>query len=160
MIRKCILLVFVLFSLQCSQSEENSNAADKIQEQQILSLVNAYRAKACLCGSNSFAAAPPVKLNAKLMAAAKAHSDDMQRRNQMTHYGKNGESPTQRLAKVGYQWRIWAENVAMGQPNEESVVKAWMESPGHCANIMNPQATEIGVARTGQYWTILLAAPR
>lgn len=47
----------------------------------------------------------------------------------------------------------------MGQQNEEEVMKSWLKSPGHCANIMNPDVTEVGVARSGTYWTQLFAAP-
>jgi len=47
----------------------------------------------------------------------------------------------------------------MGQQNEEEVMKSWLKSPGHCANIMNPNVTEVGVARSGNYWTQLFATP-
>ena len=52
-----------------------------------------------------------------------------------------------------------SENVAMGQQNEEEVMKSWLSSPGHCANIMNPNVTEVGAAHSGDYWTQLFAAP-
>ena len=64
-----------------------------------------------------------------------------------------------RLSKAGYKWSTWAENVAMGQQNEEEVMKSWLSSPGHCANIMNPNVTEVGAAHSGDYWTQLFAAP-
>lgn len=156
--KKILIAMLAVFSLQCSKSQEN-NQANPMAEK-ALSLVNAYRSKSCNCGANNFAAVPEVKLNAKLTQAAQAHSDYMLEHNQMTHYGKDKTGPNQRLAKVGYKWATYAENVASGYPNEESVIKGWMESPGHCANIMNPQVTEMGIARSGNFWTIVLAAPR
>ena len=44
--------------------------------------------------------------------------------------------------------------------SEEGTVKAWIESPGHCRNIMNSNYTEIGVARVGDYWTLVLGTRR
>ena len=83
----------------------------------------------------------------------------MRHRNTMTHYSKDAKDPGDRLSKAGYKWSTWAENVAMGQQNEEEVMKSWLKSPGHCANIMNPNVTEVGVARSGTYWTQLFATP-
>ena len=38
------------------------------------------------------------------------------------------------------------ENVAMGPPNADAVMKGWLGSPGHCANIMTPGFKEMAVA--------------
>ena len=77
----------------------------------------------------------------------------MAQRNQLTHYSKNGSDPGKRLSKAGYHWQAYAENVAMGYSDEKTVVQGWISSPGHCANIMNPNVKEMGVARKGKYWT-------
>jgi len=52
------------------------------------------------------------------------------------------------------------EDELMGYPNEQSVIKAWMQSRGHCTNIMNKNLTEVGVGREANYWTMALARPR
>ncbi len=54
-------------------------------------------------------------------------------------------SPPDRLAAVNYTWSAYGENVAAGQRSGTEVVSAWMNSPGHRANILNPAYTEIGV---------------
>ncbi|GJH40161.1 hypothetical protein RCZ04_07110 [Capnocytophaga sp. HP1101] len=125
----------------------------------MLALINQQRQKGCKCGSNYFKPVPPLKWNKTLEKVAKAHSDDMQRHNTMTHNSKNGDGPGKRLTNAGYKWTTWAENVAMGQETEEQAMKSWLSSPGHCENIMNAQVTEVGVARSGKYWTQLFAAP-
>ena len=154
---KKLLLLLAILSLQCSKSQDSDNVSLKTNK--MLTLINQQRQKGCNCGNTYYKAVPPLKWNTTLEKVAKAHSDDMRRRNTMTHYGKDAKDPGNRLNKAGYKWSTWAENVAMGQQNEEEVMKSWLKSPGHCANIMNPDVTEVGVARSGTYWTQLFATP-
>ena len=154
---KKLLLLLAILSLQCSKSQDSETTG--LNSEKMLTLINQQRQKGCNCGNTYYKAVPPLKWNATLEKVAKAHSDDMRRRNTMTHYGKDAKDPGDRLSKAGYKWSTWAENVAMGQQNEEEVMKSWLESPLHCANIMNAQVTEVGVARSGKYWTQLFAAP-
>ena len=49
------------------------------------------------------------------------------------------------LNQNGISYWYAGENIAMGQPTPESVVTAWMNSPGHKANILNANYTHIGV---------------
>jgi uncharacterized protein YkwD len=81
-----------------------------------------------------------------LTAAAQAHSQDMADHNFMGHNGSNGSSPWDRIIAAGYtKWTGLAENVAAGYQTPEAVVKGWMASPGHRANIVNCKLKEIGV---------------
>ena len=82
----------------------------------------------------------------------------MAQRNQLTHSSKNGDDPGKRISKAGYQWNAYAENVAMGYPDERAVIQGWLKSPGHCANIMKPNVKEMGVAKKGKYWTQVFAS--
>ncbi|HJR68496.1 MAG TPA: CAP domain-containing protein, partial [Gammaproteobacteria bacterium] len=68
---------------------------------------------------------------------------------------------------TGYAWRGSGENVAAGQRTAEEVVEAWLDSPGHCATLMEPKFTETGIAfalapgkNPDVYWTQVFAAPR
>ncbi len=122
----------------------------------VLELTNAERARAGL---------PALRWNAQLAQAAQVHSADQARRNTLTHYGPNGESPGDRIAATGYQYRSWAENAAMGYRSAESVMDGWMNSSGHRANILRSSVTEIGLglaySSSGRpYWTQVFAAPR
>jgi uncharacterized protein YkwD len=134
---------------------------------ELLKLVNAARAEPRTCGSKKFSAAPPVEWNAKLADAALAHSRDMAKRNYFSHQAKDGSTVGARAKKAGYRWRRIGENIATGQGSPEQVMSGWLASPGHCANIMNPHYTEMGVAYavnpksdTTIYWTQVFGTPR
>ncbi|NYT95924.1 CAP domain-containing protein [Salinispora sp. H7-4] len=121
---------------------------------EVIRLANAERAKAG-CAALS--------VDDKLMTAAQRHSQDQADHRKMSHTGSNGSSPGDRLGDVGYQWRTYGENVAWNQQSPEAVMTAWMNSPGHRANILNCSFTEIGVgvaSSNGPYWTQVFAAPR
>jgi len=131
-------------------------------EDEVLELVNAERARGASCGDlGRFAPADPVVSNAALRCAARNHSRDMAERGFFDHTNPDGEGPGERIARTGYQPRTWGENIAFGQTSPRAVVDAWMESPGHCANVMNPAFTELGVGyEAGDYWTQVFGAPR
>ena len=125
------------------------------EEAQILAQINAARAQPRSCDStHHYAAAAPLTWNARLGGAAWAHSDDMARNGyheataqdpEAPHQGSDGSSPQDRITQAGYDWRMSGENVAAGfKPTE--VVAAWLASPGHCENIMNPAFKDIGIS--------------
>ncbi|MFD8613546.1 CAP domain-containing protein [Streptomyces sp. NPDC059631] len=113
---------------------------------QILALVNNERAKA---GCSALTANPA------LAAAAQAHSEDMAAHRNMSHTGSDGSAPGDRITAAGYTWSTYGENVAYGYTSAAQVMAAWMDSPGHKANILNCAFKEIGVglAQPGGYWT-------
>jgi uncharacterized protein YkwD len=133
----------------------------------VLALVNAARSKARKCGAKEYPAVPPVTLSAVLSRAALVHSQDMDNKNFFEHQGSDGSTVGIRTARVGYKWRTVGENIAIGAQTAESVVQGWLDSPGHCVNIMTPGFTEMGIAfvvdrksDAGIYWTQVFAAPR
>jgi uncharacterized protein YkwD len=135
--------------------------------QKVLSLVNAARAKPRKCGQTQFAAAAPLALSAILSRAALIHSQDMANKKFFDHRGSDGSTVGTRAARVGYKWRTVGENIAVGVETPEDVVQGWLDSPGHCANIMAPGFTDMGIAfvvdrksEPGIYWTQVFAAPR
>ena len=84
-------------------------------------------------------------------------------RRTMQHTGPGGTDAGDRLSRLGYRWSFWAENVAAGQTTASQVVGAWWNSPGHRANMLNPSARHIGVARKVAsngvpYWTMVITA--
>jgi Cysteine-rich secretory protein family/IPT/TIG domain len=101
----------------------------------------------------------PLARNSDLDVSAQAHSEDMARRNVMSHYGANGSNPGQRIHAAGYPWVTWGENVAYGWATPAIVMNAWINSPGHRANLLNANFREIGIGvasspATGRlYWT-------
>ncbi|MFT6289814.1 MAG: hypothetical protein ACJAR2_000399 [Ilumatobacter sp.] len=127
--------------------------------QDVLDLVNVERTSRGLGA---------LKLNAKLNEAALLHSADQAFHGRIFHDSPNGTDPGQRIALQGYEFSTWGENVAAGFRSPGSVMVAWMASPGHCRNILNPAFTELGVghvnkiddpARFRDYWSQEFARP-
>lgn len=136
-------------------------------QRDVLALVNQARARPRRCGSKSFPAAPPLTLSTMLSRAALSHAQDMAAHDHFEHTGSNGSTPAQRVTLAGYQWRNVAENIAAGATTADAVVDGWLDSPGHCANIMDAQYTEMGVgfavndkSRTGIYWAQEFGRPK
>ncbi len=120
-------------------------------------LINAYRRKKGL---------PPLSLSAKLTRAAMAHSRDLARFDRISHHGSDGSDPWDRVKRSGYRARLAAENVGTGQASLREVLRGWQNSPGHNANLLLKDATQMGIAlvydpkteyRT--FWTLVLGAP-
>ena len=123
-------------------------------------LVNAARAEQRTCGSQGvFAAAAPLTLDGRLIAAAQKHSVDMHEHGFMSHAGSDGSSPSDRVEREGYAWRRLSENVASGYTTPEAVMAAWLGSDGHCANIMDGGVTDLGLGLEGVRWTQVFARP-
>jgi uncharacterized protein YkwD len=134
----------------------------------VLVAVNAARATGRICGAQHFAPAPAVAWNGALGDAALAHSLDMARQRYFSHQGKDGRQVGERALQAGYHWRRIGENIAVGQESADEAVAGWLSSPGHCANIMNRDFTEMGVAYAINsnreiarvYWTQVFGTPR
>jgi uncharacterized protein YkwD len=110
----------------------------------ILEAVNSARATGRTCGEQYFGPARALAWNRALGDAALAHSLDMARQRYFSHEGKDGRTVTDRAVQAGYRWRRVGENIAAGQETPQEVVSGWLDSPGHCANIMSPDFTEMG----------------
>ncbi|MBD2296369.1 CAP domain-containing protein [Anabaena sphaerica FACHB-251] len=141
----------------------NVGAAQQAQasvSDEVIQLVNQARSQGRVCGNQRFASVGPLSVNGSLSRAAQLHSSDMAARRQMSHTGSNGSSAGDRAKQAGYQWRAIAENVAAGQKSASAVVQAWLNSPGHCRNIMNSNYSDSGVGAVqggdGKiYWTMV-----
>ena len=81
------------------------------------------------------------------------------------HISSDGREMRDRIDATGYKWRSIRENAASGQLSAREVVRGWMKSPGHRANILSDDISEIGVGfavddRTGTtYWIQKFANP-
>jgi uncharacterized protein YkwD len=96
----------------------------------------------------------PLVVDERLTAAAQLHSEDMLAQGYFDHTSLDGRSPWDRAKAQGYA-NPGAENIAKGQATAEDVVRAWMDSPGHRANILNCDLREIGVGHADRVWTQL-----
>ena len=109
--------------------------ASEISPENIVKLVNDQRT------ANGLS---PVKINAELQNAAITKSQDMIYRNYFDHYAF-GQTPWMFILRSGYNYSVAGENLAKGFSTSEGIVNAWMNSPTHKANILNPDYQEIGV---------------
>jgi uncharacterized protein YkwD len=90
---------------------------------------------------------PALTENQKLDQDAQNKLKDMFARQYFEHVSPDGKGPADQAATVGYQYVIIGENLALGNfKNDAALVEAWMNSPGHRANILNVKYQEIGVA--------------
>ena len=112
---------------------ENLNATD------IVKLTNEYRITLGL---------PPLRENFQLTHAAEYRANDMIRNSYYAHVNPvTGENPGDAIKQANYQFKSYAENIAMGNwQSNGHIVDGWINSPGHRANIVNPDIREIGVA--------------
>jgi len=134
-------------------------------EDEVFALTNARRAEGAVCGGRSFAPAKPLVPDAILRTAARDHSRDMGAANYFEHVSPDGRSPIDRMHSAGWNGKTGGENIYGGHKDgapmsAAEVVLGWMESPGHCSNIMDPRFKTLGVgfaaapgSRLGNYWT-------
>ncbi len=153
-----ITIFSILFFSTCQKDDSLYELAPANPDKQILiSLINETRLKGCNCGNDYFPPVNPIKWNDTLELAAKEHSNDMKDNNYFDHKGNDGSSVGDRINKYSYKWSTCGENIAKGYSTEQKVIKGWIDSPGHCRNIMNGNFKEVAVATKGAYWTQVFA---
>jgi uncharacterized YkwD family protein/spore coat assembly protein SafA len=126
----------------------NADSVTKL-ENQVIVLVNQERAKRGL---------QTLTQNWQLCRVARYKSQDMVSKNYFGHTSPTYGSPFAMMESFGIHFSAAGENIAMGQQSPQAVMTAWMNSPGHKANILSPAYTQIGVGvaknSSGQlYWT-------
>ena len=132
----------------------------------LLRQINVLRAAGAQCGGQAFAPVAALQWNEALERAAAVQARDMARAGDISHTGADGSSVGTRVSAQGYVWGQAGENVAAGNSTAGATLSQWMNSPGHCRNIMNPGFTEVAVARQDNlastyknYWAMVLAKP-
>jgi uncharacterized protein YkwD len=103
----------------------------------------------------------PLIHDPKLHLAAERHSADMAVKRFFDHDSRDGRTFDQRIRAAGFAFTRAAENIAQGKATAAEVVKGWLKSPGHRANILNCAFTHIGVGHhpKGPTWTQDFATP-
>ena len=129
-----------------------STVVFNVNKEVMLGLVNKARQTGCTCGTTVMPPVNPVTWNHQLSQAAYDQSKDMLAQNYFSHTAKNGSDPGMRITNAGYIWRTYGENIAFGYTGEQTVMEGWLNSEGHCKNIMNAGFKEMGAGREGNYW--------
>ncbi|MEV6303608.1 CAP domain-containing protein [Actinoplanes sp. NPDC051861] len=125
-------------------------------QQQVLALVNRNR-RDHGCGT--------IAVDRRLIDAANRHAADMARRGYFDHEDPRGDRAGSRVARAGYDWKRYGENIARGQNTPYEVVTDWMNSPEHRENILDCRLDEMGVGLAFDdddtpYWVQDFATPR
>lgn len=138
----------------------------QVEGQKLLALINEARKQPRQCGAQSFGGTSPLVWNAALGTAAESHSRAMANGNFFSHLGSDGRTPGDRAELAGYDGTRTGENIAAVLDTPRKVLDGWLASPGHCANLMSPQFSELGAAYAvdpqsdaGIYWAVLFGAP-
>jgi hypothetical protein len=127
---RCILSLATLAAGLCSA------CAQTPEEKRIVDLANQSRAQAGVA---------PLRWEAALAAAARAHAQRMAQEGPIAHrYGGEADLP-ERAASAGARFSLIEENIAVGQTPDQ-IHDGWMHSPGHHDNLLNPKIDHIGVA--------------
>ncbi len=129
-----------------------SNAETSRVQFRMLDSVNALR---------QAAGAGPVELNAQLNAAAATHSRDMAVQNRPWHFGSDGSSPIERVARSGYGQRMLGENISETFETELETLAAWMETRETRDVILDRRAAHMGFAWYQEpggkiWWTLIM----
>ena len=144
----CAVLISMTLPVSAASAEPASSPAFLAR---VLELTNSERANAGL---------QPLTLNQQLVAAAQSYSEVLAGGECFAHTCGPVPNFADRDDAAGYaDWTNLGENIAAGYPTPEAVVAGWMASPGHRANILSSQFTEIGIGiangggQYGTYWT-------
>jgi uncharacterized protein YkwD len=132
---------------------ENIPSDNDAYEQEVLTLVNAERQKRKL---------PALAWNENLARAARYHAADMAFNVYFAHdsMARSKTSPRSKPRKIGtanervkiFYPNYFGENIAVGQPDPATVMKCWMNSPGHRANILRREARTLGIGYIANHW--------
>lgn len=131
-----------------------SNETSKIQFR-MLDSVNTLRSAAGLSG---------LEMDATLVAAAATHARDMSIQNRPWHFGSDGSSPIDRVARAGYAGTLVGEAISETYETELETLAAWMGDPGPRAVLLDPNAQDLGFSwhqeSNGKiWWTLVMGAP-
>jgi len=182
-----IFLIPMIFLTACSTTEVYKEsktvpkpylapALEYDSKKAYLNALNQVRRQGRSCGGEGyFSSAPALRWSDSLYRASYEHSHDMAKSSSFSHLGsstsydwtakvqhlKRGSSFKERIENNGYtKWKNIAENIAMGPSTIEGVMAQWLRSDRHCANIMNPEFTDVGMAGVKKegmyqsyYWT-------
>jgi hypothetical protein len=133
-----ILLLFLkIFTLPLIFSFSKSLFFAEITRNTLVELLNSERIKRGLS---------PLSENQKLIQSAYLKAKDILEKDYFSHWNPEGLSPWYWFKVSGYNYQFAGENLAIGFLESSEVHKAWMNSPTHRQNILNPNYTEVGIA--------------
>lgn len=148
-IKKYISL-FLIVGILISFNPLTVTAKSSISEKNIFKLINKERNKSNLSS---------LTLNNKLVQAAINKAKDLSENKYFDHNSENGKKFSSWIKETGYEYSFIGENLAKDFNDSESIIKAWLKSPGHKKNILNNNFTETGIAVYGNIVVQIFGRP-
>ena len=145
---KKLLILFLLAS--CTQIEPELQS-DPIDKELLVRLIN----KARTDGYGQYSSTTEITWSELAEQACVIQSSHMEQTDEFAHTWSDGTNFFMRLKSVGFSG-TGGENIAWGQHGEEQIIEAWLNSQGHCKNIMNPNYNSFAVSKNGVYWCMVL----
>ena len=168
------MFLFLCISLMCLSSCRKDNETgpnpfesqddglienpSEAYQQEMLVLINEVRSRETNCGGDIFGAAPDVRWDSRLYAAALAHATSMYDKGFFSHEGLDGSDVATRVTREDYNWKNVGENIAFDFDDVATVNTGFENSPTHCRVMNNAAYIEVGVANVGKYWVVVFAA--
>jgi uncharacterized protein YkwD len=138
---------------------------DDAQMQRAVEQLNALRRQAAPCAPTS-AAMHLLSWESRLAASAQEQALDLAARDRLSHVDSRNRGLGVRLRSVGYAAAGAGENLAAGQSDIDDALQAWLASPSHCANLMQPEYRDVGLAcvqrrgsRYERFWVAHFGVP-
>jgi uncharacterized protein YkwD len=140
---------------------------DDQQLQQAVEQLNALRREAAPpCTAQGAAAMQRLHWESRLAVSAHEQAVDLAARDKLSHFDSRNRGLGMRLRSVGYAAAGAGENLAAGQTAIEDTLQAWIASPSHCANLMQPEYRDVGLAcvqrrgsRYERFWVAHFGVP-
>ena len=153
-----------------ARSDEPAPCGARLSPEDAMRRLNDLRLRGVTCRrAGEPMTAAPLSWSDSLATVAQLQAREMALLDRMGHRDREDRALAQRLRALGYRFSAAVENVAVGYPSLDDVVEAWLESEGHCDNLMNAAVLEFGLACTDvrnsgppeerRYWTLVLGAP-
>lgn len=99
-------------------------------------------------------------MDGRLNRAAQDYATVLERTPGRLGHRADGRTVGERARAAGYDYRWVAENLAWGHRSNAQVAEAWMRSPSHRANMLDPRAEDFGLGREGRSWVLMLGAEK
>jgi uncharacterized protein YkwD len=138
---------------------------DDVQMHKAVEQLNALRRQAAPCAPTS-AAMQSLAWESKLAVSAQEQAMDLAARDRLSHVDSRNRGLGVRLRSVGYAAAGAGENLAAGQSDIDDALQAWLASPSHCANLMQPEYRDVGLAcvqrrgsRYERFWVAHFGVP-
>lgn len=162
--RKTVIsLVLMFLGAMCYAQQSTS-----LNEEALLEDLNGLRMDGCMCGMDEISGMLPLRWDKRLAEIALEYAESLNSSNPtdddallfISHIGIDGSTLTTRLDDAGYERIDAKENIAFIKGNEDMVIDYWLNNPTACKTIMDRKMSAVGVARSENFWVMIVAQPK